>query len=288
MTSLPLRLSLLLVAVLFVADPSIAAADSAMEARRSMLDRPGSLVIAGGSGLGDEIFGAFRELAGFGPASVVVIPTASDRADREDYDQTLVRQWRARGFEWVTVLHTRNREVADTEAFASAIARADAVWFGGGQQSRLAQSYLGTKVEAELHKLLERGGVIGGSSAGAAIQSSVMITGGNPEARVGEGIDLLRGCVVDQHFSERNRQPRLRGVIEARPGLLGIGIDERTALVVRVRDGRVVGEVVGRAGVHLMMADGSGELWEESFAPGDRLDVVSGERIEAAATAADQ
>lgn len=250
-----------------------------------MIDRPGALVIAGGSGLGDEIFGAFRELAGFGPASVVVIPTASDRADREDYDQTLIRQWRARGFELVTVLHTRDREEADTEAFAGVIARADAVWFGGGQQSRLAQSYRGTKVEEELHRLLDRGGVIGGSSAGAAIQSRVMIAGGNPEARLAEGIDLLRGCVVDQHFSERSRQPRLRGVVEARPGLLGLGIDEKTALVVRVRDGRVAGEVVGAASVHLMLADESGEVREASCQPGARLDLVTGDAIAADAPA---
>lgn len=284
MTSAMVRFGHVLLAVLCVA-AGASADESPIDERRSMVDRPGALVIAGGSGLGDEIFAAFRQLAGFGPASVVVIPTASDRADRDDYDQTLIRQWKARGFEWVTVLHTRDREEADTEAFTSAISRADAVWFGGGQQSRLAQSYLGTRVETELHRLLDRGGVIGGSSAGAAIQSRVMIAGGNPEARVAEGIDLLRGSVVDQHFSERSRQPRLRGVVEARPGLLGLGIDERTALVVRVRDGRVVGEVVGGAGVHLMTADGSGEVREESFAPGDRLDVVTGERIGATAPA---
>src|SRR5206468_722813 len=102
---------------------------------------------------------------------------------------------------------------------------ATAVWMGGGDQSRLAAAYRGTAVERELKNVLRRGGVIGGSSAGAAVMSSIMITGGNPEAQVDTGFGLLPGFVIDQHFHNRNRLARLRGVLAKNPEYLGLGID---------------------------------------------------------------
>lgn len=211
-------------------------------------DPRGVLVIAGGGVLVSSIHRRFRELAGDG--LLVVIPTASERADREESEDELAATWRRRGFDHVIVLHTRDREAALDPAFAEPIRRANAVWFGGGQQTRLAESYLGTAVEEEVRALLARGGVVGGSSAGASIMSRIMIYGGNPIASTREGLGLLEGCVIDQHFTERQREARLHGVVHRYPSWMGIGIDERTAIVVR---GTHL-EVVGDRGAHVFVA----------------------------------
>ena len=197
----------------------------------------GSLVVAGG-GLRDlAIVKRFLELAGGNDAPVVVIPTAGEDDDYGDYWGGL-RQFKEAGATRLKVLHTRDRKLADTEAFAAPIREARGVFFSGGRQWRLADSYLNTRTHAELRALLQRGGVIGGTSAGATIIGSFMVRGdtkGN-EKMIGdhiEGMAFLNNVAVDQHLLRRNRQFDLIPVIEAHPGLLGIGIDEDTAIVVR-------------------------------------------------------
>ncbi len=118
---------------------------------------------------------------------------------------------------------------------------ATGVWFSGGDQSRVTAVYLDTVVERALNRLLERGGVIGGTSAGAAIMSRVMITGGQGKATVGTGFGFLPGAVVDQHALRRNRINRLLGVLAEHPDLTGVAVDEATALVIRQGRWRVVG-----------------------------------------------
>src|SRR5690606_20332156 len=200
----------------------------------------GSLVIVGGGRIPVDVAAAFRRLAGEDP-ELVVIPTASESADR-DPDEGWIKVWNDRGFDDVRVLHTRDRAAADDPSFAAPLREAAAGWFAGGDLSRIAEAYLGTAVERAVSDVLRRGGVVGGTSAGAAIMSRLMISGGNPEATTGRGFDLLPDAVVDQHFLARDREPRLRGVIAAHPGRFGVGIDEGTALVVRGRDLWVVGE----------------------------------------------
>ncbi|CAN5916979.1 hypothetical protein BH23PLA1_BH23PLA1_32430 [soil metagenome] len=201
----------------------------------------GSLVIVGGGRMPDVILERFLDLAGGEGARLVVIPTAGASAGREGEVEELVELWNGRGFAAVEVLHTRDRDQADDPDFVAPLKEATAVWFNGGIQSRIADAYLGTAVEREVLALMKRGGVVGGTSAGAAIQSRLMIAGGNPQARLAEGFDLLPDAVVDQHFLARNRKPRLLGVIERNPGFFGVGIDEGTALVVRGRTMRVIG-----------------------------------------------
>jgi cyanophycinase len=105
----------------------------------------------------------------------------------------------------------------------------------------LTRAYRGTAVERELRQLLARGGVVGGTSAGASAMSSVMITGGNPQARLGTGFGLLPDVVIDQHFENRKRQKRLLGVLAQYRNCLGLGIDEQTAVVLRGHTFTVVG-----------------------------------------------
>ncbi len=203
----------------------------------------GALVVCGGGALPDSARDRFVELAGGPRARIVVIPTASESANAEGPERDgALKPWIAKGVASATLLHARSREEANEPGFAVRIDEATGVWFGGGDQTRIVDAYLGTAVEDALRRLLDRGGVIGGTSAGAAIMSRVMITGGTDKATVGAGFGFLPGVVVDQHALRRNRVNRLLGVLADHPGLTGVAIDEGTALVVANGRWRVVGQ----------------------------------------------
>jgi cyanophycinase len=218
-------------------------------------DLPGPLVIVGGGGVPAEAREAFVTLAGKDKAKLVVIPTASGDADDPGQAEGFLQPWREFHPASVQLLHTRDRKTADDPAFAKPLADATAMWFSGGDQSRITAAYKGTLVERELRKLHARGGVVGGTSAGAAVMSDPMITGGTKAASTGPGLGLLPGFIVDQHFVARNRQQRLTGVVAANPGFVGLGIDEGTAVVARGRTLRVV----GKSTVTVVLAAGAGE-----------------------------
>ncbi len=237
----------------------------------------GSLVIVGG-GLGDPaIWNRFIELAGAPDAPIVVIPTAGGEPDYPQ-DWNGLEQLRAAGMTNLTVLHTYDPKIADTEQFAKPLETARGVWFPGGRQWRLADSYLDTRVHDEIKKLLGRGGVVGGSSAGATIQGQYLARGDSKTNTImmgdhEQGFALLRGVAIDQHLLRRNRQFDLLEIIRAQPELLGIGIDEDTAIVVQ---GDVF-EVIGRSLVAIydarMQIDSGGDFY--FLAPGDRFDLAS-------------
>ena len=209
----------------------------------------GALVIAGGGKLPDSILDRFMKLAGGEKAHLVIVPTASARADQDEVG-SLLANWKERKPASLTLLHTRDRNKASDPEFLQPLKKATAIWFMGGVQSRITAAYLGTDFEKAIAELLDRGGVIGGSSAGAAIQSHVMIAGGQKEAKLASGFDLLPGTIIDQHFVARNRQPRLIGAVAQHPQRVGLGIDEGTALIVR---GRQI-EVLGRSTVTVCLA----------------------------------
>jgi cyanophycinase len=208
--------------------------------------KKGSLIVAGGGTLGPDIATQFLELAGGPEATVVLIPTADGK---ETYDSTTPdnKFLKDAGFRHVIVLHTKDRKVADSKSFVEPIKHARGVWISGGRQWRLVDSYLNTRTQKELINLLNRGGVIGGSSAGASIQASYMVRG----AREGNtimmakgyetGFGFLKNIAVDQHLLTRKREKDMLEVVKAHPELLGIGIDEKTAIVVRGNDFSVIG-----------------------------------------------
>ena len=204
----------------------------------------GSLVIVGGGGMGNDIRDRFIELAGGKEARIAIVPTASSR--NENLDGAL-REWKSRGVENAFLVHTRDRDEADSDEFVELIDAASGVWFGGGRQWRIADAYLGTKSEDAFRRVLQRGGVIGGSSAGATIQGSYLARGdtSGPDIMMGDheqGLALLKNTAIDQHLLKRNRQFDLLEIIDAHPKLLGIGIDEGTAIVVRGDTFTVMGE----------------------------------------------
>ena len=206
----------------------------------------GSLVIVGG-GLRDlGIVERFMQLAGGTDAPIVVIPTAGED-DRYDQSWQGLAQLRQAGATNLTVLHTRDRNVANTPAFVAPLKSARGVFFPGGRQWRLADAYLHTLTQTELQNVLARGGVIGGTSAGATILGSYLVRGdtknntimmGNHEV----GFGFVRNVAVDQHVLRRNRQFDLLTVIDRHPELLGIGLDENTAIVVRGDTAEVIGQ----------------------------------------------
>jgi cyanophycinase len=206
----------------------------------------GALVIVGGGGAGDEIWKRFIELAGGPDATIVFVATALDNPlASESAEEKALKKC---GAKHVVALHTRDRKEADDPTFSEALTKAGGVWFSGGRQWRFVDSYAGTLAEKRFHEVLSRGGVIGGSSAGASIQSEYMPRGhplGNTVmAAEGyeRGFGFLPGCAVDQHFFARKRTADMTGLMKEYPQYLGIGIDEGTALVVTGSTAEVIGK----------------------------------------------
>jgi cyanophycinase len=227
----------------------------------------GSLVIVGGGRIPDGIRERFMTLAGGKAAKLVIIPTASSSADRKEDEDGYLQPWRKFSPARLTLLHTRSRATADDPSFVEPIAAATAVWLDGGDQVRLIAAYRGTAVERGMKSLLARGGVIGGTSAGAAVMSDAMIEGGNPKPQVGRGFGFLANAVVDQHFLRRDRINRLLAVLAERPQLIGLGVDEGTAFV--LQNDRW--SVVGRSYVLACEVDKAGKPHRfATFEDGDR------------------
>ncbi|ROW09259.1 hypothetical protein VPNG_05817 [Cytospora leucostoma] len=205
----------------------------------------GALVIVGGGILSDNIYQRVIDLAGGNDSAIVVIPTA-DGADSYDQDAAGASNFRRLGVKNVTVLHTYDPQVADTEEFVKPLLDAKGVWFGGGRQWRLVDAYAGTRAEKAFAGVLRRGGVIGGSSAGASIQGSFLARGdtANNQIMVGDhqvGFGYIKNTAIDQHVLVRNRLFDMFDILKVRPELLGFGIDENTALVVSKNDAEVIG-----------------------------------------------
>jgi cyanophycinase len=206
----------------------------------------GTLVIVGGGPTnGTGIIEKFIALAGGPEAKFVIVPTAggnktADGQIRVYNEETVVASWKRRGLKHVRMLHTHDPKIADTEEFAAPLREANAVWFDGGRQWNIVDSYMNTLTYREFHKVLERGGVIGGSSAGATIQGDYLVRGAiagpqimmTPEKEHERGFNFLRRSAIDQHINTRNRWDDLIPVIQKYPNLLGIGISEGTALIV--------------------------------------------------------
>jgi len=239
----------------------------------------GTLVVDGGAET-PATTKRFVALAGGPDSHFVLIPTATeaDRVDRKKEEQVFARRF---GVKNVTVLHTRDRALADTEAFVAPLKTARGVWFGGGRQWRLVDAYLGTRTQRELEAVLARGGVIGGSSAGATIQGSYLVRGAREGNHImmahgyEEGFGYLRGVAIDQHLLTRKRQDDLVEVIDKKPGLLGLGLDETAAIV--VQGDRL--EVIGRSVVGIY--DGKEHDGKRYYflAPGEQFDLRSRKRV---------
>jgi cyanophycinase len=184
----------------------------------------------------------------------------------------------------VKALHTRDRRTADDPAFSELLTTAGGVWFGGGRQWRFVDAYEGTLTERRFHEVLARGGAVGGSSAGASIQGEYMPRGhplGNTVVAAEgyeRGFGFLPGVAVDQHFFARKRTAEMTGLMTLYPHVLGVGVDEGTALVVQGG----VAEVIGRTRVafYHYLNNPEGEKDYEEVNSGEKHDLKAHKRVE--------
>jgi cyanophycinase len=242
----------------------------------------GTLVIqGGGSDVATGIVETFISKAGGLNAKIVVVPTAggnrnADGSVKVYREEQVLAGWKKRGLTNVWMLHTHDPKVADTEEFAKVLRDANGVWFDGGRQWNIVDSYANTLTLKEFHKVLERGGVIGGSSAGATIQGDYLMRGAiagseivmTPEPEHEHGFAFLRKSAIDQHINTRNRWDDIIPVIKKYPNLLGIGLSEGTAIVVTGDKFQVIGKwkVAVHDNTHLY------QPWEKPYyilSPGD-------------------
>ena len=222
--------------------PSLAAVAQSLPAR-------GRLLIVGGGPIPDQIIDRFVELAGGrDQARIAIFPQASSSPDA---GVELSGDFEKRGARAKRLLVTRPD--ADREDAAALLSGITGVWFGGGDQTKLTAVLAGTRLERAIHSLYEKGAVIGGTSAGAAVMSALMLTGderypggSRPSSDdsgasitiaqgnvvLEEGFGFLSGAIVDQHFVRRRRHNRLISAVLESPERLGVGIDESTAVEV--------------------------------------------------------
>jgi cyanophycinase len=201
----------------------------------------GYLLITGGATQPPD-YQRFIEMAGGKNARIVVIPTASVT---KPTDQATLQAQYCTGpspFAAVpcTVIHTTDRTVADSADFVAPLTAATGVWIEGGRHWRLTDAYLDTRTLKELFKVLDRGGTVGGGSAGATVQGSYMVRGSStpddntimmaPGHEIGFG--LFTNATIDQHVDVRHRENDLAAVIKAHPQLLCLGLDQSTSITV--------------------------------------------------------
>ncbi len=190
----------------------------------------GKLVMVGGGGVTAEIRKRTLELAGGRNAKVLVIPQAQQRSDggRSNADM-----WKKTGAGEVAIL-----DLSDPKKAVAAVMNADLIWMPGGHQRRLVSALKETGIPEAIYRRYREGAVIGGSSAGAGVMSKFMLSSGG----IFEGLGLWPEAIVDTHFLARNRFTRLLEAVLDRPELIGIGIDERTAVFLHGTSFEVIGE----------------------------------------------
>jgi cyanophycinase len=218
-------------------------------------------------------------LAGGSAARMVVISTASSLGD--EITHAYLQLFAGLGVSDVVGIRPENREQAGDGALAAAVDRATAVFMTGGNQTKLATVIVGTPLGEAIRTAHARGAVVAGTSAGASICSEHMVSfgsgGSTPKFRVGQvsqGLGLLSGIIVDQHFTQRNRFGRLLALVAANPAQLGVGIDEDTAAIVSAA-GRL--EVKGRGVVTIV--DGADVVTTAYTATGTQPLMMSGLKL---------
>jgi cyanophycinase len=242
----------------------------------------GTLVIIGGGGTTSEINKAFLEAGGGPDGHFVVLPVSMPDPIKVENEERFLRRLGAKN---ITVLPQREQKDLETPEVVAALKKATGLWFGGGRQWNFMDAYEGTKLPGLFREVLERGGVVGGSSAGATIQGDYLVRGApaGPQIMMCEGyergLDFLPGVAIDQHFSARNRFKDMSALMLKYPQFLGIGLDEATAIVVRGS----TAEVLGKGKVHFYdrrkpIKDGEPDY--EALPAGAKYDLKARKKIE--------
>src|SRR5215218_10401748 len=266
-----------------IAAPSASTIVSSAPVRRL---RQGPVMPIGGAeeksqNQGQEVLERFFDLAGKKRARIVVVPTASE--EPEEAGKTYVEAFTRLGAHSVDVLEINERRDANEGPAIELLEQATGIFVTGGDQARLVSLLTGTKVMECIRQRNAQGVVVAGTSAGASAVASHMLVGGtglagdsnDAAARKGmvelvSGFGLLQDLISDQHFSQRGRMGRLLAAFAANPGLLGVGLDEDTAVLID-REGML--EVLGSNMVTIVDGrDATSDYYEREV--GDVLTVV--------------
>ncbi len=265
--------------------------------------KPGALLLHGGGSIGEDVFDRFVELAGGRQARIVLVPCAGYRPADYDTEEEYLDALRSRFGAWVRLqssgrirsfqfLYTDDPEDADRASFVRPLETATGVWFSGGAQSRLNYRFVGdhpetTRFQDALRRVVEQGGVVGGTSAGMAILPEVITLSEDYDyswapatAVAAHGFGLLRRAIVEQHFDARggrlerftgllrdaSRLDELAGRKDVGVQMAGLAVEEDGALV--VQGNRL--EALGEAHTHVFLKSHNGRTitWHD-MAPGD-------------------
>lgn len=235
---------------------------------------PGTLIIIGGHEAKEGERAILKEVARrVGGGKLVLATVASHQP--EGYFQSYRQGFQDLGIGELVELYVQERAQATRDDTLRLLENAAGVFFSGGDQLRITSQIGDTPVEARIREIYEGGGVIAGTSAGASVMCETMLVKGSGEEsyRIGDlrlapGLGLIGGVIIDQHFAERGRIGRLLGAVAQNPRVLGIGIDEDSAIVVEGARFTVIG-----AGA-VYVADGGGVTYS-NIAEGRTEDTLS-------------
>ena len=211
---------------------------------------PGRLLIIGGAEdrcCGAGLLERFVELCGGERARIVLVTTATDVPEQvhADYERVFLKL----GVDDIKELRLHGRNEADSDEAAATLASATGVFLSGGDQSKL-RTLVGSRINDLLEEGLDDGLIVGGTSAGATAMGRTMILGGAGSdvsaatVRTGPGLGLLPRALIDMHFVERGRLPRLLSAVSLDPDHLGLGLDENTGVLVDDNGFEVLGSGV--------------------------------------------
>jgi cyanophycinase len=234
--------SILAVILLFA---SISLTQKTIAQENPFFNYKGKLIIVGGGNMPDSLFTFFANYCGGKDQSIVYIPTATTDEQYIKEGGHLVK-FTSRGFTNLSTIHTRDKVKADDPKNIELVRNAKGIFFGGGDQDLIAAAYGETRLYKEFIALLERGGVIMGTSAGATIMGSLLV-GGDARKDLTKpypfkpAFSFVKNMAIDQHVLVRNRQFDLIPVIENNPNNIGVAIDESTAIIVEAGKFKVWG-----------------------------------------------
>ncbi len=221
-----------------------------IESPASASQKQGQLIIIGGAEDKERectILREFVRLSGGREAQLVVMTVATGLPG--EVGATYRDIFERFGAKRVDIVDTERREDAENSRDIEIIQQATGVFFTGGDQARITDLLKDTEIDDLLHQKFNSGLVIGGTSAGAAMMPETMIVEGDAETHprletvtLEPGMGFLSGVAIDQHFSQRGRLGRLVSTLIQHPSMLGIGIDENTAIIVNGEEIRVIGE----------------------------------------------
>jgi cyanophycinase len=211
-----------------------------------------------------EFRSKFIELAGGKKARLVlVMPRTPAGADLADAGAKAAKAW---GVEKVTVCSPQDRAGAEAQPMLDALRDATGVWFPGGKPQQYADLFVGSKAQPALAAVLERGGVLGGESAGAMIQCESVTPPGDV-AQSFEGFGFVRGASVFPHYGVKFTEATVQKLVAEHPGMLGLAMRDGVGVVVRGGDA----EVIGKADVTVVRRGADGAAKSTVYRPGDHF-----------------